>query len=394
MTSAEAKPWSGSPIAVAMADGHGSADPTPEVGRASADVPTMTSLDATVRGAWAGAAGDLVPGLLLCLVISAAALVLQAVEEHLTGHPYVEGLVLAILIGIAVRTAWVPGVRFRAGIAFGAKQVLEVAVTLLGASVSLGAILASGPALLAGIVAAVVLTILCSCAICRGLGLPVRMALLIACGNAICGNSAIAAVAPVIGADSKDVAAAIAFTAVLGVLMVLGLPLFVPLAGLSEHQYGVLAGLTVYAVPQVLAATVPISLLATQVGTLVKLVRVLMLGPVVVALSLVAPHLPASGAASSAAPCRLGLFKLVPWFILGFLALAACRSLGLIPDEGGALLSKLAGFLTVVSMAALGLGVDVRVLAHVGARVTLAVTGSLLVLLAISVGLIRGLGLN
>ena len=79
------------------------------------------------------------------------------------------------------------------------------------------------------------------------------MALLVACGNAICGNSAIAAVAPVIGADSKDVVAAIAFTAVLGVLMVLGLPLFIPLAGLSEHQYGTLAGLTVYAVPQVLA---------------------------------------------------------------------------------------------------------------------------------------------
>ena len=84
------------------------------------------------------------------------------------------------------------------------------------------------------------------------------MAILVACGNAICGNSAIAAVAPVIGADSKDVAAVIAFTAVLGVLMVLGLPLFVPLAGLSRHQYGVLAGLTVYAVPQVLAATVPV----------------------------------------------------------------------------------------------------------------------------------------
>ena len=72
--------------------------------------------------------------------------------------------------------------------------------------------------------------------------------------------------------------------------MVLGLPLFIPLAGLSPDQYGVLAGLTVYAVPQVLAATVPAGLLATQVGTLVKLVRVLMLGPVVVGLSLVAPR--------------------------------------------------------------------------------------------------------
>ncbi|MGT2478938.1 YeiH family protein (plasmid) [Methylobacterium oryzae CBMB20] len=356
--------------------------------------------------AWAGTAGTLVPGLLLCLGITLVAQGLQAGEEHLTGHPYVEALVLAILLGTAVRTAWVPGARFKAGIAFSAKQVLEVAVTLLGAAVSLGAIVASGPALLAGIVAAVALTILASCALCRALGLPARMALLIACGNAICGNSAIAAVAPVIGADSRDVAAAIAFTAVLGVLMVLGLPLFVPLVGFSEHQYGVLAGLTVYAVPQVLAATVPVGPLATQVGTLVKLVRVLMLGPVVLALSLYAPRLPASGAAGKAAPgnaqgsaqgsaaSRPGFFKLVPWFILGFLALASLRSLGLIPDTWIAPISRLAGFLTIVSMAALGLGVDVRVLAQVGGRVTVAVTASLLVLLAIAILLIRGLGLG
>ena len=357
-------------------------------------------------GAWLGTARSLLPGLLVCLAITGVAQALQAGEEHLTGHPYVEALVLAILLGTAVRTVWVPGARFKAGIAFSAKQVLEVAVTLLGAAVSLGAIVASGPVLLAGIVGAVALTILASCALCRALGLPVRMALLIACGNAICGNSAIAAVAPVIGADSRDVAAAIAFTAVLGVLMVLGLPLFVPLLGFSEHQYGVLAGLTVYAVPQVLAATVPVGALATQVGTLVKLVRVLMLGPVVLALSLLAPRLPAAGSATGCAagsaagskpvraPGRPGFFKLVPWFILGFLALASLRSLGLIPDAWIGPLSRLAGFLTIVSMAALGLGVDVRVLAQVGGRVTLAVTASLLVLLAVAVLLIRALGIG
>ena len=347
---------------------------------------------------WIGTASSLLPGLLVCLAITGVSQGLQAGEEHLTGHPYVEALVLAILLGAALRTVWVPGARFKAGIAFSAKQVLEVAVTLLGAAVSLGAIVASGPALLAGIVGAVALTILASCALCRSLGLPVRMALLIACGNAICGNSAIAAVAPVIGADSRDVAAAIAFTAVLGVLMVLGLPLFVPLLGFSEHQYGVLAGLTVYAVPQVLAATVPVGPLATQVGTLVKLVRVLMLGPVVLALSLLAPRLPAAGATTRAAPgiapARPGFFKLVPWFILGFLALATLRSLGLIPDAGIAPISRLAGFLTIVSMAALGLGVDVRVLAQVGGRVTMAVTASLLVLLAIAILLIRALALG
>jgi uncharacterized integral membrane protein (TIGR00698 family) len=319
-------------------------------------------------------------------------MVLQAVEEHSTGHPYIEALVIAILIGIAIRSFWTPGERFKAGIAFSAKQVLEVAVALLGASISLGTIVASGPALLSGIVGTVALAITASFGICRALGLPSRMAILVACGNSICGNSAIAAVAPVIGADSKDVAASIAFTAVLGVIVVLGLPLFIPLMGLSEYQYGVLAGLTVYAVPQVLAATVPVGLLSMQVGTLVKLVRVLMLGPVVVAFSLISARLPVEGAPTKARSGRLGFTKLVPWFIIAFLILAASRSIGLIPDGASKPVTTLAGFLTIVSMAGLGLGVDVRVLAEVGGRVTLAVTGSLLVLLGISLILIRALG--
>ncbi|MFB0488105.1 putative integral membrane protein (TIGR00698 family) [Methylobacterium sp. OAE515] len=344
-------------------------------------------------GSQSSPAASVLPGIGLCAAITAVAMAAQALEERVAGHPYVEALVLAILIGIAVRTAWTPHARFRTGIAFSAKQLLEVAVVLLGASLSLGAILASGPALLAGIVATVVLGIAASVAICRALGLPARMAILVACGNAICGNSAIAAVAPVIGAEPRDIAAAIAFTAVLGVLMVLGLPLFVPLAGMNDSQYGVLAGLTVYAVPQVLAATVPVSLLSTQIGTLVKLVRVLMLGPVVVAFSLIAPRLPRVAGAPPA-PSRPGLTKLVPWFILGFLALATLRSSGLIPDAAVKPLTQLAGVLTVLSMAALGLGVDVRILARVGGRVTLAVTASLAVLIVLSLALIRGLGIG
>lgn len=336
----------------------------------------------------------LLPGIILCLFITALAMVVQAAEEQGLGHPYIEALVVAILIGIAVRTVWEPGDRFRVGIAFSAKQLLEVAVALLGASVSLGAIAASGPALLTGIVATVILAIGASYGICRLLGLPVRMAILVACGNAICGNSAIAAVAPVIGAQARDVAAAIAFTAVLGVLVVLGLPLFVPLAGLTEHQYGVLAGLTVYAVPQVLAATVPVGVLSTQVGTLVKLVRVLMLGPVVVACSLLTHRLPQDGQADAVKSPRPGLSKLVPWFIVGFLLLSALRSLGLIPDVAVKPIRQVAGFLTIVAMAALGLGVDVRVLARVGVRVTLAVTASLAVLIVISLVLIRGLAIS
>ena len=226
------------------------------------------------------------PGVALCIAVSVAALMLQRVEAHLFGRAWLEALVLAIVLGTAIRTLVRPGRRFTPGIGFACKPLLEVAVVLLGASVSLPAVLAAGPRLLAGIAAVVAIAIPASYALGRALGLPHRMATLVACGNSICGNSAIAAVAPVIGADARDVSAAIAFTAVLGVAVVLALPLAVPLLHLTPLRYGVLAGLTVYAVPQVLAATAPIGALAVQIGTLVKLVRVLMLGPVVLLLSL------------------------------------------------------------------------------------------------------------
>jgi uncharacterized integral membrane protein (TIGR00698 family) len=253
-------------------------------------------------------------------------------------------------------------------------------------------VLAAGPSLLAGIAAVVALAIAASYGIGRALGLSRRMAMLVACGNSICGNSAIAAVAPVIGANGRDIAAAIAFTAVLGVLVVLALPLLVPAIGLTATQYGVLAGLTVYAVPQVLAATAPIGALSVQLGTLVKLVRVLMLGPVIMALSLWTGRHEAA-ANTTAGTRRPPLARLVPWFILGFLALATLRSLGLVPQAALGPLTVVANLLTVVSMAALGLGVDLRVLRRVGGRVTAAVTLSLLALIVISLGLIRWLGI-
>ena len=289
---------------------------------------------------------------------------------------------------MAVRTFWRPSERWLVGIAFSAKQLLEIAVTLLGASISFAAIAASGPLLLAAIAGTVIVTLCVSFGVSRALGLSKKLAILIACGNSICGNSAIAAVAPVIGADADDIASSISFTAVLGVLMVLGLPLLIPLLKLSATQYGILAGLTVYAVPQVLAATVPAGVVSTQIGTLVKLVRVLMLGPVVVSLSLFASKRRA-GEASKTGAKKIGPFKLVPWFIIGFLLLAGLRSLQLIPDAATAPVTRTAALLTVVSMAALGLGVDVRVLANVGGKVTAAVTLSLLLLLAMSIALVH-----
>jgi len=328
-----------------------------------------------------------IPGVVLCVLVTLVAIALQALQESAVGHPYVEAIVIAIVLGTAIRTIWEPGARWKTGIAFSAKQLLEVAVALLGASITFAAIAASGPILLGGIVVTVVLTIAVSYGISRGLGLSNRLSILIACGNSICGNSAIAAVAPVIGAKPDEVASSIAFTAVLGVVVVLGLPLLVPFFILSETQYGILAGMTVYAVPQVLAATVPVSVVSTQVGTLVKLVRVMMLGPVVACIAVLA-RMPRTDQPPSA-PGKYDVFRAVPWFIVVFFALATLRSLSLMPDVATAPLQKVAGLLTVLSMAALGLGVDLRVIGQVGGRVTAAVTLSLAFLLGISFYLIR-----
>jgi uncharacterized membrane protein YadS len=198
----------------------------------------------------------------------------------------------------------------------------------------------------------------------------------------------------VIGADGDDIAASISFTAVLGVVVVLTLPFLVPILKLSLTQYGVLAGLTVYAVPQVLAATLPIGALSNQVGTVVKLVRVLMLGPVVLGISLFARELRTGSARDRANSRGPNLHELVPWFILGFLAVLAIRSFGLIPPVVLPWITRAAAILTTVAMAALGLGVDIRVVARSGARVTLAVTVSLILLGLMSYALIRLAGIG
>ena len=326
----------------------------------------------------------LFPGLALCAMVTAAAYGLESMETALLGRAWLESLVLSILIGSGIRTFHRLEGRFDAGIQFGAKMMLEIAVVLLGVSVSASALLEKGPALIAGITLVVVLAIVLSYSIGRAAGLPKKMAILIACGNSICGNSAIAAVAPVIDADGKDVAASIAFTAVLGVIVVLALPLLVPLLSMSALQYGMFAGLTVYAVPQVLAATSSIGLSSVHIGTLVKLVRVMMLGPVVLVLSLIGRR--KSGG-------NLSLAHMVPWFIVGFLLLMLLRSSNLIPQAAIAPAHDAANFLTIMSMAALGLGVDARAVLQAGKRVTAVVVLSLLSLAAISFVLIKLLGI-
>jgi len=322
----------------------------------------------------------LAPGTALVLLVALTAAGLGTLEAQAFGRAVVEPLVLAILVGMIVRSARVEPAGIEPGVRFFAKQVLEVAVLLLGATMDVPRLFASGPFLAIGIAALVCVALATGYGIGRISGLSPKLSLLVASGNAICGNSAIAAVAPVIGAEREDVAASIALTAVFGVVVVLALPLVIPIFGLSQQQYGVLAGLTVYSVPQVLAAAFAVSTVSGQVATVVKLARVLMLGPVVTFFAL------RSRRASSAS-----LSSLVPWFVVGFVVLAVARSGGFVPDAAADAAKIVASWLTIAAMAALGLSVDVREVRAVGPRIVAAVGLSLIALVCLALALITAL---
>lgn len=322
---------------------------------------------------------SLLPGLILAAAIALAAFALEQVQHWLLGKVWLDALVLAILLGACARSLRPVPQACTRGIAFAAKPVMEWAVALMGATVGLGALAGMGAGLVGAIVALIALTIAVGYALGRWLGLSGRMAMLVACGNAICGNSAIAAVAPAIDADGDDVAASIGFTAVLGIAVVLIVPVLAGALHLDAVRGGMLAGLTVYAVPQVLAAAHPLGPVAVQVGALVKLVRVLMLGPVVTVLSLT--H--GGGAAKG---------RFFPLFILGFLALAVAHTAGLIPPALSDAAHRASLLLTVLAMAGLGLSVDLALVARAGLRVSASAVLCLMVLFAVAVLIVRMLG--
>ncbi len=322
------------------------------------------------------------PGLVLVTAIGLLAFAIQFIEVQLLGQPMIEALVLALLIGILWRNILGLSARSIPGIRFAGKQLLELAIVLLGASLDLSLLTAAGPSLIYAAILTVSFGLLISFAIGRLIGLNRRLATLIAVGNSICGNSAIAAVAPVIAAEPDDIASSIALTAIVGVAMVLGLPVLIGTLHLGLYQYGVLAGLTVYAVPQVLAATFPQGAMTMQVGTLVKLLRVLLLGPVIVLIVVF-------GLKKLDASSRIIWHRIIPWFIGGFMFMACLRSEGIIPTAAVEGLQQISLALTVLAMAALGLEANLKAISKVGFRVITTVALSLLALITISASLIR-----
>ena len=326
------------------------------------------------------------PGLLLAVVVAVCAAGLGRLEANLLGRAWIEPLVLAILLGMLVGNAVRLPAAVELGVRFSAKTLLDIAVALLGATLSWAAVSALGARLFLVIALVVTVGLLLAFLLGRALGLGARLAMLIAAGNAICGNSAIAAVAPIIGARREEVAAAIALTALIGVVTVLVLPFAVFALGQELPAYAVLTGLTVYAVPQVVAAAAPFGTATIALATLVKLPRVVMLSPLTLVLSLVAHRF---AQVEDGQPPRRSPMLYLPRFIVAFALFAAARSTGIIDDELAAALGLLSKQLATVAMAALGLEVRFATLREIGLRVALASALAAFLMLILAAGALQ-----
>jgi len=317
-----------------------------------------------------------IPGIVACCGVTLCAMALQYAQRSISGSAWIDAISLSIILGTLFHTFFGLDRRLIEGIRFCAKTLLEIAIVLLGATISFAALQSAGYWMIASVAAIVLISLSISYCIGRALGLSTTLATLVACGNSICGNSAIVATAPIIKAKAEDVASSVAFTAALGIVVVLALPFAYHWSGLTQAQYGVVAGMIVYAVPQVLAATLPIGTTSMQIGAIVKLMRVLMLGPVILLISL------RSGRASER---RIPTHHLVPWFVVGFLLMIGLNSVAIIPHAWQSPINQVSTFLTIVSMAALGLSVNVFTVLMSGGKVLVAGALSLMALTGISI---------
>jgi uncharacterized integral membrane protein (TIGR00698 family) len=327
------------------------------------------------------------PGLILAAVIAACGYFGEDLEATLIDHRIIEALVIAMVIGVAVRNVVALPEYVHPGAGYASKTILELAVLILGASIDVQTVFNAGFLLVVAVTSGVIFGLIASFSLGKSLGLETRLAFLVAVGNSICGNSAIAAVAPVVKAERREVASAIGLTAVAGVVVILILPIAVPAIGMNHYQYGIVAGMAVYAVPQVVAAAFAVSQVSGEVATLVKLMRVMFLGPVVMVTGL---YMRARGGGDY----QVKRSQLLPWFVIGFFGLLLLRSLGAIPGEFVQPIKDTGRVLTIWAMAGLGLGVDMSSIRNVGPRVGITSGLSMVLLVLLSILLITVLGLN
>lgn len=297
---------------------------------------------------------EIVPGLALAGGIAAAALLLR----QLTGIGLLSPMIVAVLAGLAIGSFLQFPPSLRPGLAAATRPVLRTGIILLGFQITLGQVWALGAAAFAVSALTLIATFLAIRAVGKMLGVAGPLTDLIAAGTAVCGASAVIAANPVARGSDEDVAYAVACVTIFGTLAMLTAPLLAVPLGLAPEGYGIWVGATVHEVAQVTAAAFQQGDAAGHAGTVAKLIRVMLLAPLVLAMALALRGRARGGA--SAVP--------VPWFVFGFVAVMLLNSAIALPDSFRDGASLLTTFLLSTGLAAMGLMTDPRRLRARGAR--------------------------
>lgn len=328
---------------------------------------------------------EILPGVLLASLVGAAALVIEKlIRAGTNGSFALPAIVIALLIGIA---AYGIGNReiFRAGIAFSVKVLLRYAIGLLGLRVALGDIAALGMGTAMLVIGSMIITLIAGILFARLLGLSAHYGALSGAANAICGASATLATAAALP-DYRHKGADIAFTVVMAnaasTLVMLAYPPLCLLLGFSPRETGILLGLTIHDMAQVVGAGYAVSEESGNIAVIVKLFRVFLLLPAVM---IIGWWFHRGNGADTARPA-------LPGFALGFLALALINSLlpgtTLAPfyTPARSALIELSGLMMLQAIAALGLGTSLAMLFAVGWRHMAVFCGATILLLGVAAG--------
>ncbi|WP_426625269.1 YeiH family protein [Leifsonia sp. McL0607] len=317
----------------------------------SAPAPTLPTR-LTVR------AVEVAPGVAITVTIALAATAVSRVVPALGSA--LPALIIGVIVGVIRR----PAGRFAPGIAYSGKFLLQLAVVLLGVQLSLSSFLVVGVQSLPVMLSTLAVCLLAAWLVGKALRIPSRERTLIGVGTGICGASAIAAVSPIIGAASSEIAYAVSTIFLFNAVAVLVFPLIGHALGMTPHAFGLFAGTAVNDTSSVVAAASLFATSALGFAVVVKLVRTLMIVPISVTLAVLEHRRRNAGAPLTARR----LVGLVPWFLVGFLVVAAANSVVPIPAGLHDALVTVSVFLVSVALAGIGLSTDIAAIRRAGWR--------------------------
>lgn len=289
---------------------------------------------------------SILPGLTLVAIITAAAYGLRQVP----GLSGLSPMISAIFIGIAFASFTTVPAAAKPGVALFGKGMLRLAIVLLGFQLTLGQLGEVGLVRMLAICALVATTFVATLGLGRLLGINPGLARLLAAGTSICGASAIAAANAVRRTDDEDVAYAVACITVFGTISMLVYPLLGQMAQLSPADYGFWAGSSIHEVAQVVAAGFQHGDVAGEQSVVVKLSRVILLAPLLIAMSAL------SADRSDGAAGKLSFSQIIPTFVIGFVACMVINTVGIVPPPLKALIVEITPVMLAAALGALGLG--------------------------------------